>query len=128
MLPWRRKLESRVLSHLLLLWTEGPTWGCHGFCHPRVRAAAGLGGVRAGAKGGGWQEGLLGRTVRLLHLLWAQVDFDGPLGALQVYLQVILEEEEKPGHDSGRLGTDSWVRPNGWTPRPPTTHVSKPHS
>ncbi|XP_025781345.1 transcription factor E2F2 [Puma concolor] len=39
----------------------------------------------------------------------SEVDFDGSLRALQIYLQVLLEEEEKPGHGSGQLGTDSWV-------------------
>lgn len=105
----RRNSEAGCSPHLLSLWTEGPTWGCRGFQGPGVGAAAGLDGVRAGAAGGGGGEGFLGRTVWILHFLGAQVDFDGPLRALQIYLQVLLEEEEKPGHGSGQLDTYLWV-------------------
>lgn len=100
---------------------RGPTWGCSGFCDPKAGAAAGLGGVRAGAGGRGGGEGLLGRTVRLLHLLWAQVDFDGPLRALQIDLQILLKEEEKPGHGSRQRDTYSWVSMydrHPWLPLP----------
>lgn len=70
--------------HLLSLGIEGPTWGCEGFQDLRVGAAAGLGGIGAGAKSRGGGEGFFGRTVRFLHLLRAQVDFDGPLRAFQM--------------------------------------------
>jgi hypothetical protein len=66
-----------------------------------VSADIGLGTVRVGAKGGGGREGFVGRSVGFLHLFWAQVDFDGPLGALQIHLQALLEEEEKPAHGPG---------------------------
>lgn len=114
--------EASCTPHLLFLWTEGPTWGCRGLQDPRVGAAAGLGRVRGGAEGGRGGDGLFGRAVWFLHLLRAQVDFDGPLRALQIYLQVFLEEEEKPGHGSGQLHTSSWVSIYGWT------HVSKLNS
>lgn len=110
-----------MLSLALAPLDRGPTWGCSGFCDPKTGAAAGLGGVRAGAGGRGGGEGFLGRTVRLLHLLWAQVDFDGPLCALQIDLQVLLEEEEKPGHGSGQRDTYSWVSMydgHPWLPLP----------
>lgn len=70
--------------HLLSFWIGGLTWGCHGFQNPRVGAAAGPGGVRAGAESGGGGEGFLGRALWFLHLLRAQVDFDGPLRAIQM--------------------------------------------
>lgn len=111
--------------HLLFPWTEGPTWGCCGFQNARVGAAAGLGRVGAGAEGGRGGDGLLGRALWFLHLLRAQVDFDGPLRALQVYLQVLLEEEEKPGHGSGQLDTYSGVSVHGRTHVAPTIHESK---
>lgn len=70
--------------HFLSLWTGVPTWGCCGFQDPRVGAAAGLGEVRDRAEGGSGGELFLGRTVWFLHLLLAQVDFNGPLRALQM--------------------------------------------
>lgn len=105
--------------HLLFLRTEGPTWGCRGSQGARVGAAAGLGRVRSGAEGGRGGDRLLGRAIWFLHLLRAQVDFDGALRALQINLQVFLEEEEEPGHGSGQLHTSSWVSVSG------PTHVSK---
>lgn len=87
--------EARGTSPpILFLWTEGPTWGCRGFQDPRAGAAAGLGRVRSGAEGGRGGDRLFGRAVWFLHLLRAQVHFDGPLRALQIYLQVFLEEGE----------------------------------
>lgn len=88
-----------------------------------------MGGVGGGAEGGGGGEGLLGWTLWLLHLLWAQVDFDGPLCALQVYLQVLLEEE-KPGHGSGLWAAGHRLTGRGgvygWTPMAPTIHATSP--
>ena len=114
--------------HLLFPWTEGPTWGCRGFENARVGAAAGLGRVRAGTEGGHGGDGFLGWAIWFLHLLRAQVDFDGPLRALQVYLQVLLEEEEKPGHGSGQLDIDLGVSVHGRTHMAPTINESKLNS
>lgn len=57
--------------YLLSFGIEGPTWGCDGFQDLRIGAAAGLGGVGAGAKSRCGGERFFGRTVRFLHLLRA---------------------------------------------------------
>lgn len=60
----------------------------------------------------------------LLHLFWAQVNLDGPLCALQMYLQVFLQKGENPGHGSEHQGTYSWLRMCGRTHEALNVHAS----
>lgn len=60
----------------------------------------------------------------LLHLFWAQVNLDGSLGALQMYLQVFLQKGENPGHGSGHQSTYSWLSMCGRTHEALNVHAS----
>lgn len=63
----------------------------------------------AGAEGRAGKEKFLDRTVRFLNLLRAQVHFDGPLDALETYLQIVLQDKKKPPLCSEQLDTHPGV-------------------